>query len=103
MLAELEPCYRSWSHVAGAGRPYALLQGRGVGKPDGIDRAPELKRTTGLKILQLQINLGRAVIDVEAHQRRPNGNVRDSLGGGANIVYGNCGYGTHFVVSFAFG
>ena len=62
-------------HVAGAGNKDAFGQLRLRHPAHRIGGTPNLERSDGLKVLQLEIDLGGSIPDVEPHQRGADGRL----------------------------
>ena len=64
-------------HVPRAGGDQALGPRAGRREHDRVGRAADLERVDGLQVLQLEVDLGRGVLDVQAHQRRADHRTGD--------------------------
>jgi hypothetical protein len=73
-------------HIAGARRPNSPGQSLLIGQENGIARATQLERTDGLQVFQLEKNLRRRVVDVEAEQWGTKDHVSYSRLCGANLL-----------------
>ena len=82
-------------HVAGARRVDPVAQALGTGEAHGVGGAAQLEGADGLQVLQLEPDLPRRVVHVQAHQRRAEGDSGQPLAGGPDLVEGGGGEGSH--------
>ena len=73
-------------HVPGACGVHTLGKHLGARQPHGIRRAADLEGSDRLEVLELQVDLGRCVLDVQTQKRCPQRQVRDSRPGRADLA-----------------
>src|SRR5438876_2099456 len=69
-------------HVAGAAREHAVTSLFRRQEGDRIACTPDLERPGRLQVLQLQVDLRRRIVDIQADERRPDDQAFDALSGG---------------------